>query len=499
MTVIPRLSDAHKAFVCKHKSALTVGLSFLLTLLFVALVFVVFIVPRAQSPFADTSPYAALEATQGFLVGYYLAIAVPLLIAIPLVCWLIFFKKAKLHTVFLVAAILCGIPQSFVNTPNSWYDEETHYYNSVYYADLLSPGNPSPRVENNNLTWQRRAVDSREGTTIHDAGVNEFYYLSQHLFELNAQPDTYTAQSVPRMQYPYQYAPQIVGVSIAHFFDLGQVPTYYLGRLFSFAFFVACLYLIIKRAPFKTLFCLLGLVPLILGTAGSFSYDTFITSAIFVFTAYVLHLAFVKEKVGKRDVAILLISFALFAPLKMIYFPLLFLILLIPRQKWRRPRTRTLALVGAACAGAFVMLVDAAGLIALASNMGNATSFNEQRNLETYNYGIMLEHPFLFIKLMGMSILDNITGPLQGTRYLLILGADMPLWTAIFIGVVLLKGTSTDLAENNHPVSLMQKRVIACVCAVIYLLSIVAFIPYTETGAATVQGLQGRYYLPLFP
>ena len=145
------------------------------------------------------------------------------------------------------------------------------------------------------------------------------------------------------------------------------------------------------------------------------------------------------------------------------------------------------------------MLVDAAGLIALASNMGNATSFNEQRNLETYNYGTMLEHPFLFIKLMGMSILDNITGSLQGTRYLLILGADMPLWTAIFIGVVLLKGTSTDLAENNHPVSLMQKRVIACVCAVIYLLSIVAFIPYTETGAATVQGLQGRYYLPLFP
>ncbi|NLG10062.1 MAG: DUF2142 domain-containing protein [Coriobacteriaceae bacterium] len=449
--------------------------------------------------FSIVKPQALLQANEPQLIyAYFIAAALPLIVLLPLIWHLIFVRKAKLHNIFLVAAILMGVPQALANTPNSWYDEQTHFYNALYHADTIFSGAES-QADSKYLIWERRVDDTSSGTTAHTVTMQDYEYTAAHFFDLALDPEARQTEVIARQTSPYQYLPQILGIGLAHVLNLGQIPTFYLARLFNFVFFLASMYLIIKKAPFKTLFCLMGLMPFVLGTATSCSYDNPINILIFAFSAFLLHLALEKSAVTRKDILILTTLFALFAPLKFIYFPLVFLLLLVPKQKFTSRGDRTMAWALPILAGLLMVLLGSNNLFNEVSNMGDTSAFNDARQLDTYTYGFILQQPGAATRIILATALDNLSEILNGPRYLYVMKGDLPIWTSLLIMVILLIAANDTLSKDKLDVTARHKMIILIICAVIYLLSIVALLTHTEVGAYLVQGVQGRYYIPLLP
>ncbi len=444
-------------------------------------------------------PQALLQASQPQLIYvYFLVASVPLIALLPLLWYLIFVRKAKLQNIFLIAAILMGVPQTLANTPNSWYDEPTHYYNAMFYADTIFSGATSSS-DSTHLIWDRRVDDTLNGTTAHNVTMRDYEYTAAHFFDLAQDPEARETQAVSRLNYPYQYLPQILGIEIGHLLNLGQIPTFYLARLLNFVLFLTAMYFIIKKAPFKTLFCLMGLMPFVLGTAFSCSYDNPINILVFAFCAYVLHLAAVKTSITKRDILILTVLFALFAPLKYIYSPLILLLLLIPKNRFKSRQDRAMTIGLPIFAGLLLMLLGSGSLFNAALSTGGISAFNEQRQLDTYTYGFIFQQPGAAARIILTTAFDNLSEVLNGPRYLYVMKGDLPIWTSLMIIIMLLVAANDTTGKHCLHVSTQQKLIILIICAVIYFLSVVALLTHTEVGAYMVQGIQGRYYIPLLP
>ena len=150
-------------------------------------------------------------------------------------------------------------------------------------------------------------------------------------------------------------------------------------------------------------------------------------------------------------------------------------------------------------AGLLMVLLGSNNLFNEVSNMGDTSAFNNARQLDTYTYGFIFQQPGAATRIILATALDNLSEILNGPRYLYVMKGDLPIWTSLLIMVILLIAANDTLSKDKLDVTSRHKMIILIICAVIYLLSIVALLTHTEVGAYLVQGVQGRYYIPLLP
>ena len=106
------------------------------------------------------------------------------------------------------------------------------------------------------------------------------------------------------------------------------------GRIVNMIFALFVLYFAIKLMPFgKKLLLIPAMIPIAIEGFTSLSPDAMTISVAFFYIAYILHLAFgTKEQLGIKEKVILLISSIVIALCKIVYIPLVGLILIIPKR-----------------------------------------------------------------------------------------------------------------------------------------------------------------------
>ena len=131
-----------------------------------------------------------------------------------------------------------------------------------------------------------------------------------------------------------RHAPQAIGLFLA---SILRIPLWF-GL--AFAEFSATIvyalmgYCTIKCMPFKKeLMTVILLLPICLQQATSFSYDSFLLAAYFLYFAYVLHLKFTKEKITLMDAGIIMVLLAIVAIIKIPYIFAAVMLLIIPVKK----------------------------------------------------------------------------------------------------------------------------------------------------------------------
>jgi uncharacterized membrane protein len=343
--------------------------------------------------------------------------------------------------------------------------------------------------------------------------------FSDHFFEVEQHPGEITTLVVKDVGVFYQYLPTIAGVTLGQLLHLGMVPTLYLGRLFSLIVYILLLTLAIRLAParFKTLFVLLGLVPLTLASAGTFSYDNVLTELAFVFLAYVLRLAFEEQHVRVRDMVLISIIAVLIIPLKHVYFPLLFLVLLIPAAKWPRPYVKALW-----CAGASVCILAITGAFASGHLAYDATQTlqNQQANAlpaepQNYTIGSFFANTLSGVIIYLRSLLHDL-GLFADLPTGFAFAEKLPVWFYYLLFVLLILSAApsddqktalsgdqkTAIANNNHielSITAGQRLVLGVIALIIYGLVVASGITSTPQGNQLIAGVQGRYMIPIVP
>lgn len=416
--------------------------------------------------------------------------------------------------VFFGIAVAAGVLFIFLVPPMAAPDETNHFTR----AYLLAHGQLMPVVGASKRAIGMVNADLQQFLSVWNASAS----VPGHIVSFQTLAGLFKATAsgggnTVAVDYPYPYLsfflyiPQALGIVIGSFlFSLFHLSSHYniylqlvFARLSNLLVFVLFMWLSIRTTPFfKRTLTLLALMPMTIFVASSCSYDVFLYGFCFLYLAYVLKCAYDPDVIEMKAPQIFLLIFLQFCILlgKYVYFPLLLLIFLIPREKFHgQPKKKILlatALPSVLCLAVWLTAykISTVGLAA-----------------DPYSPVYRAQAQFVFfhpIRYAAM-LLDNLyqyhTDWLTGFVGLFgWLNVPLPWAFVLFYVVLLLVSAVLETVINR---TFLSRKILGFVSLACYVLVATAeYVVWTpslgngKVGQLSIVGVQGRYFIPFaFP
>lgn len=299
------------------------------------------------------------------------------------------------------------------------------------------------------------------------------------------------------------YLPQAIGISVARILNIDTISLLFIGRFFNLLFFAILISISIYIVPYyKYLLSAIAILPMSLHIAASFSYDAGILAIITLFITYILKLVYSKKCINFKDIALLSICVAIFAPCKLVYSPFIFLIFLLPFKSFKNIGLYILSLI-------FIFIVFILSMYMVNYNIIHSYAVEASANLpyaavEKYTLIYLLKRPREFISLYYMTILDKLE-----FYHMSMLGAYLGTtkfennfgtpYIIIFILTNFLLILALDSKESEK--FILAKKNLMLISSVIFMSIFLIFlsmlIAWTPMSSQVILGIQGRYFLPI--
>ena len=429
-----------------------------------------------------------------FFIGMLLFIVLTLITS----AWLLFKESKKEKRFELKAVAIIGslaLLYMFIMPAHSAPDETAHYGQSYALSNRLMF---KEATDEQGFIYMRK-----EDTKIvlnERIGRNDYHQQVMNFFSLSSDNEMVVSEHTGVDTFVFAHLPQAVGITIGRLLNLGQLSTVFLGRLCNLLFYLLLLYFALKWMPFaKHVFIIIGMLPIMLEVVSSYSYDASVLGLSFFFTAYVLHLAYIKEKVTWKDAVILIAVISYLAPIKVIYALLAFLCFLIPKKKFGKTRNYIACICGMViCVSLFILLAQVDRFSAYVNETNTQLGYVEG---EGYTLSYLITHPKEVVMLVLNTI--HIHG---GIELLQLLGQQLG-WLEIqlnmlipfsFAGLLML----STIKKEGEPIYFRTSDKIisiAIIISVAFLALFTMMLAWTPDTSLFVQGVQGRYYIPVLP
>ena len=445
-------------------------------------------------------------------------------------------RAMGLERIYLIAGTILGILYLLVLPPLSAPDEISHYMGAYQLSSRLL-GQPSNAVTGHVLIrpqdiWLEDVEDCWEYEESEDGYVQpvadtteDSVFLGETLWKktyktikdqgilgqrypLAAEAQDKIRQSLilspypPVVTTPVAYIPQALGISFARLFHMNTVMLAYLGRLCNLLFFVGMTFLAMKRLPFgKEVLFGVALLPMTLHLSASFSYDVMILGCMFYLTAVCLDLAYEKERVGIKDVAVIGVLMAAAGPCKLIYGVLMGLCLLIPVRKfggWKPWATAALCVFAAW--GLSMLLINGQTIVSYATETESVVPWAQEAG---YSLTLLLHRPLQALRMFYQTVLwqaeyyhMTMIGAYLGNLDTVL---DVPYLVVVMFTVGLLCLAAKKPGEKQMMTA--KDRVwVAALCTLCTLAAMGSMlIAWTPLSSPVISGVQGRYFLPFLP
>ena len=301
---------------------------------------------------------------------------------------------------------------------------------------------------------------------------------------------------------PVSYLVPAIGITLGRLLGINCIALAFLGRFMNLLFYAAMVYGSVKVLPFGKLILFgVSILPMALHLAASYSYDTFLMGMCFFFGSYCLHLAFAKPEVSWKDILILAVMAAAFGPCKMVYAVMMGFALLIPVKKFGNWKTWTISAAAVLAAfGAAMVLVNRTTITNYAVSTDTYVEWAEET---TYSFSWILHNPMNFARVMYDSLVhlgDEWSLQLFGSM----LGNLDPVLSVPFAVTIGMAVCLVLLSLRNAGEELYLKgwhKAWICFLAFGCLLGLMGamLIAWTPISSPVVEGVQGRYLLPVIP
>lgn len=424
----------------------------------------------------------------------YFVILIVFILGVYIVSSIIYYKKGmKIENIFLMVAPLTCI--FFLVTMPTFKNHDEYYHwlkaYEVSQGTLMTPQEDG--VQGSMMSEGVSKVFPTDWTKLD-------YQMMKELLDVKLNEDNKGILN-PETAAVYsfvQYIPQATGIALARLVTDNVYLITYGGRIVNMIFALLVLYFAIKLMPFgKKLLLIPAMIPIAIEGFTSLSPDAMTISVAFFYIAYILHLAFgEKEQIGIKEKAILLISSIVIALCKIVYIPLVGLILIIPKEKFKNQGNKNKILNFCVIAGIAVMI----NLIWLAISSRYLSTFREGDS--KIQVLLALQNPILYIQ----NVLYTFN--LNGSNYLLSLfGADLgwgeliKLYSIVpyaFLGIYLFTAiTDNELKDKFKRYQIVWISLV--VLAIVGLIFTSLYVQWTTVGQTSIAGIQGRYFLPILP
>jgi uncharacterized membrane protein len=306
---------------------------------------------------------------------------------------------------------------------------------------------------------------------------------------------------------PAPYLPQAAAAAFGRWLALPPLWILYLARLCNLAACLALTWAAVRMAPFyQWFFVFLALTPMAMFLRSSASADALTNAAAMLLVSVICALAYsppAAEPVlqeanpapARWRIACLLAMAALVAACKGGYVLLNLLVPLIPPRRLGRPRIRAAVL-------AAVLVITAAGVVNSSSTAKTAFAhFQRDPGVQPYLQAQgVAAHPMRFLGIViadyGKHLTRYAVGFVGNFGWL-----DTPLPVAVLVTYALfLLALAVTGGDGATAISGRDRLLIAAVVlAELLVISASQYLAWTVVGAPAIEGLQGRYFLPLAP
>jgi uncharacterized membrane protein len=415
-------------------------------------------------------------------------------------CILILFYSKKIHVNVLLAALVFGTFFALLTPILDVPDESTHLGKAFMVANGYLFDAPGGAVVSNGLgqiTDLHLAKQTIVNTTLHGQTI----------------ADGFGNSTLGNGQFFLAYIPSAIVIFFFRIFHAGILPLFYAGRIINLVIYAIFAYFAVKTAPrFKIFFAVVALMPMSLYIAASYNRDFLTYALALLLAAYFTKMLFEKDLVvGKKQTIVFIILCSLTAMLKYNLLPLCLLMLFIPASRFTSKKSKAINAILAVV----IPVAAAAGLYAINTYLISATGSADSSaltaggvNLMGANVGAQLQ---FMLSSLTTSVSIFIRSFVNNTYYITQLFSfgwltysPPEVFIYLYIGFFALVAFVYSKYENgainieDTKMSFISRFGIFIVIALSYVLvNLLLYLTWTPVGAGTIQGVQGRYFIPL--
>ena len=429
-------------------------------------------------------------------IFYYTIMLSVGLVFLGIIIYIFFSKNITEEKAFLITVPIIAVLFMFCMPSMKNHDELYHWYR---ICDI-SNGNLIAGFPNEEIPFTSAHIKQNELEILGNKNwINLRYKDIYELYQNNNQSSelVYTDISTSAVYSPIQYLPQSIGLVIAKFITNNAIVMSYFVRVFNVIFSIIILYLAIKITPFgKKILLFVSYIPIALEGFTSMSPDAITISVAFLLIAYVLRLTYNNEvkEIRIKEKVILGVLSSIIALCKIVYVPIVFIIFIIPWQKFKNKKDKVLSL---SAISIIAVILNFTWLIIASKYVSEFRGGDSKLQLIQ-----MISNPINYLNVLintlninGYSYINSLFGGQLGWGELINLRFIVPF--ALFIEILFIGITDNSIKNKFKP---MQMTVIGIISLIITgLIFTSLYIQWTSVGNDIIEGVQGRYFLPILP
>lgn len=318
------------------------------------------------------------------------------------------------------------------------------------------------------------------------------------------------------------YYPMAAGFYLGRKLGVDFATSVCMAKFGNLLAYIAVMWLAIRLAKqYKLLVVLIGLLPNNIFIASSITYDAVVTS--FLMLASVLMLNEILEphqKLKWTNLLLMLFAFEIGCLSKPIYIVMAIMLVFFGKDKFENRlqewicKLSVIAMAGLMLYNIFKPTPVAGGDYALVSNLSYAGDPRNTGASVTGQIGYIMNNPLaytvLLLKSMGTMLWEYVSAavPFVGYAYLGF-AQSWVNWLCLLLALVAAIYTSREnqyyVREEEHNIfrrsAIGMKYIILNLIMCFGVTAIVwtsMYVSYTKVGADVIEGVQGRYFIPLF-
>lgn len=295
---------------------------------------------------------------------------------------------------------------------------------------------------------------------------------------------------------PFSYIPQSVGIFIARHFTNRVATIYYAGRLFNFLCALSLSVWALRTIPFgrKILFVIM-LIPMTMQEMISLAPDAQVNALSFALVAFILHLAYEKESVDSRDIAIIGAMLSVIALSKIVYVVLFLLVYLVPNKKLKDRRGVYLLKI------AVPLVVIALNLVWLSISSHFLVAFSHDGSDAKEQVKYVLRFPKRYVATLIRTFFARldfyVLSCFGGSLGLLNIGTNIVVRLGFF-ALLLFESARCDESSGNLRKSDVAFFLLVFLGVYVLIMSSL-YVQWTAVRSKLIEGVQGRYFIPILP
>lgn len=428
----------------------------------------------------------------GKYIRWYLFLGIITLILLTIATYFITLKNSKkIHKPYFIMAMVLGICYMFIIPLFAQSDEPAHYLRAY---EISSGYMNTPYVEGEYKNeFDKSIVDSiytndkqREYKTYEDMlNISKIQKDNNKKEFLNVSAANYSI---------INYIPHIIGILIGKLFSLNPYFCGLLGRFLSLLFCVSLASIGIKLLPKGKFFAfILLLSPSFLSYSASFSADGTTIAYSFLLISFLLNKIENKKVLNKKDYIILMALTICTSLAKIVYLPIVFLIVLLPHECFKSKKQEIIL------KSTFIGIGAIANLGWQAILKGTATTEIASESVSGNGNTWIFKSPIRYLVVILNTMIETGYSQLEN----IFAGEFLCHWQVrpyalINFGFIITNLFAFLIEEKNKESNGVKTMFALVIMAIIYvLISTAMYLSCSLESAMTINGIQGRYFFPI--